>query len=514
VYVADYGQQRIDVFSPSGAFIKAWGWGVLDGASHFETCTTVCQLGVPGAGAGQFDDPFGVATDHSGNVYVVDRTNRRVDEFSATGSFVKAYGWGVLDGASQFETCTTACQIGIQGSGAGQLNAGASITTDGAGDVYVGDAGVRIDEFSAAGNFVKAFGYGVLDGASHFEMCTSTCQAGVSASGDGGLSGAYGMSIAGSNNLYVADAGNNRIEEFDPAGNFVLAFGFGVSDGASAYEVCHSSCQAGIPGSGDGQFNTPRGVAVDASGNIYVSDYQNARLEKFSSAAPPPNPTLTVSLSGTGGGSVTGAGISCPGACSHSYPVGTNVTLTATPGSGSTFAGWSGACTGTGACTVKMTANQSVTATFSASGGSGSGSAGGSGGGGTGGTVSVAQVLAELGSEITPTGSAAKIGALLKSGGYVYAFKALEAGQATVSWYQVPSGAHLTRAKAKPKPMLVATGQLSFTTAGTARLRVKLTAAGRKLLKTRRHVRLTAKGTFAPGSLPVVTVKKQFTLQH
>ncbi len=73
---------------------------------------------------------------------------------------------------------------------------------------------------------------------------------------------------------------------------------------------------------------------------------------------------LTVALGGNGGGSVTGAGIACPGDCAESYDGNTIVTLSATPNGTSDFTGWSGACTGTGACTVTMSAAQSVVATF------------------------------------------------------------------------------------------------------------------------------------------------------
>jgi hypothetical protein len=73
--------------------------------------------------------------------------------------------------------------------------------------------------------------------------------------------------------------------------------------------------------------------------------------------------TLTVSKAGTGTGSVTCNG----GACAASYEVGTSVTLAAAPGSGSTFAGWSGGgCAGAGSCVVTISADTAVTATFSA----------------------------------------------------------------------------------------------------------------------------------------------------
>ncbi len=82
---------------------------------------------------------------------------------------------------------------------------------------------------------------------------------------------------------------------------------------------------------------------------------------------------LSVTRAGTGTGTVTSnpSGINCGSTCSANYASGTSVTLTAAAASGSTFAGWSGACTGTGTCTTSMTASRSVTATFNTSGGTG-----------------------------------------------------------------------------------------------------------------------------------------------
>jgi hypothetical protein len=98
---------------------------------------------------------------------------------------------------------------------------------------------------------------------------------------------------------------------------------------------------------------------------------------------PPPNYTLAVSIGQPSSGSGTGTGtvrsqsglspaIDCTGGsssggCTESYPSGTVVTLTATPGTGSGFAGWSGACSGTGTCVVTMNGPESVTATFNTS---------------------------------------------------------------------------------------------------------------------------------------------------
>ena len=85
------------------------------------------------------------------------------------------------------------------------------------------------------------------------------------------------------------------------------------------------------------------------------------------SAAPPPTFDLTVATAGGGEGTVassTPGGIACGAACSRSFDGGTVVSLTATPAAGSFFAGWSGACTGKGACDVTMSAARNVTAIF------------------------------------------------------------------------------------------------------------------------------------------------------
>jgi hypothetical protein len=79
--------------------------------------------------------------------------------------------------------------------------------------------------------------------------------------------------------------------------------------------------------------------------------------------------TLTVGKTGTGSGTVTSvpSGINCGSTCSYAFSYNTSVTLTAAPTGSSTFGGWSGACSGTGTCTVVMIAARSVTATFNSS---------------------------------------------------------------------------------------------------------------------------------------------------
>ncbi len=86
----------------------------------------------------------------------------------------------------------------------------------------------------------------------------------------------------------------------------------------------------------------------------------------FSIDPPPPAAQYTLSVNVTGSGSVSSspAGITCGADCTENYVDGTNVTLTAAANPGSTFAGWSGACSGTASCVVAMSAARSVTASF------------------------------------------------------------------------------------------------------------------------------------------------------
>src|SRR5437879_12792006 len=79
--------------------------------------------------------------------------------------------------------------------------------------------------------------------------------------------------------------------------------------------------------------------------------------------------TLSVTLAGGGSGTVVSnpSAINCPPTCSATFQPGSQVALTATPDTGFTFTGWSGACTGTGSCNVNPDNGASVTATFRAS---------------------------------------------------------------------------------------------------------------------------------------------------
>ncbi len=105
--------------------------------------------------------------------------------------------------------------------------------------------------------------------------------------------------------------------------------------------------------------------ACSGTGSCTVSMSANKSVSAVFEVIPTPvNKTLTVSVSGSGSVSSSPAGIDCPWDCSQSYDQGTSVTLTAHPAAGQRLKRWSGACSGTGSCTVSMSANKSVSAEF------------------------------------------------------------------------------------------------------------------------------------------------------
>ena len=127
-------------------------------------------------------------------------------------------------------------------------------------------------------------------------------------------------------------------------------------------------------------------------------------------------------------------------------------------------------------------------------------------------TVSPSDAIlkARLLSEITPTGKAATITAILKHHGYPLSFSALTGGRVVIAWYQIPKS-YVTRGA---RPTLVATAIAALTHAGTGTTKVTLTAAGRRLLKTSKRLKLTAEGTFTPTSRYAVVASKSFSLKR
>jgi DNA-binding beta-propeller fold protein YncE len=101
------------------------------------------SFGGPGSGDGQFNNPSGVAVNEAtGDVYVVDSGNNRIERFNAAHEFISAWGFGVKDGEKNFEVCTSGCRAGLAGKAKGELHGAGAIAVDNSGgpsqgDVYV-----------------------------------------------------------------------------------------------------------------------------------------------------------------------------------------------------------------------------------------------------------------------------------------------------------------------------------------------------------------------------------------
>lgn len=126
--------------------------------------------------------------------------------------------------------------------------------------------------------------------------------------------------------------------------------------------------------------------------------------------------------------------------------------------------------------------------------------------------LTAAQLKALLARQLVPVGTTATIPALLKHGGYSFSFNAPEAGSLMVQWYEVPKGARFAR-HTKAKLVLVASGKLTFSGAGTGKLKVKLTGAGVRLLRHARRAALTVKGTFTTSGGHPVTATSGFVVR-
>jgi YVTN family beta-propeller protein len=125
---------------------------------------------------------------------------------------------------------------------------------------------------------------------------------------------------------------------------------------------------------------------------------------------------------------------------------------------------------------------------------------------------SAAQIKAFLKQQLVSSGKRARISALLKHGNVALTMTLPVAGNVAIGWYLVPPGAHL--AKAKPAPILVASGKATFPASASKTVTLKLTSRGRRLLKHAKSLKLTARGTFSPPGQQPVTALTPFTLKR
>ena len=166
-----------------------------------------------------------------------------------------------------------------------------------------------------------------------------------------------------------------------PAATYRLALtsrGPGTVTSAPAGIDCGTTCVgsftagstvalAAIPAAGS--YFTGWGGACSGRGGCSVVMSNDASLDaSFDTQPPPPPGTYRLSVASSGAGTVTSwpRGIDCGTTCAADFPAGTNLFLSATPESGSFFAGWKAACSGHGECFLLMTRDASVDASFEA----------------------------------------------------------------------------------------------------------------------------------------------------
>ncbi len=202
-------------------------------------CDVVGGFGESGKEPGQLECPRSLWTDRVGNIFVVDNWNHRVQKFDAQGKFLLTFGgqggpWGYDEADGKFSHAY-------------------GVASDSRGYIYVSDFNNnRLQMFDPRGKFVMKWG-------------TAGRQ-------DGQFSHPAGLSVDSEDKLYVADLGNNRIQRF--------AIVPAVVDGKDTFEAKFAG-KWGKPGQKPGEFSGPYDVCVDKEDNVYVADFWNHRIQKF-----------------------------------------------------------------------------------------------------------------------------------------------------------------------------------------------------------------------------------------
>jgi len=238
IYVADGANNNIRQVIPDG---------IVPGG----VVSSIGTLGTPGLVDGvawvvQFNGPFGIAADASGNLYVADTWNnviRKIDPFAVTTTFAGNGTAGYIDGPGT----------------AAEFNQPSALTVDNSGNVWVADTwNHRIRKITPAG-VVSTF---AGNGTRGFLNGTGTTAE---------FSLPYGITVDHTRNLYIADYGNNMIRKITPAAVVTTYAGDGTQgwkDGPAA----------------SAEFSLPIGVCVDGNGNVYVGDMYNNMVRKITRA--------------------------------------------------------------------------------------------------------------------------------------------------------------------------------------------------------------------------------------
>ncbi|HET9494773.1 MAG TPA: flippase activity-associated protein Agl23 [Chloroflexia bacterium] len=149
------------------------------------------------------------------------------------------------------------------GAERGQFNLPRGIATGPDGAFYVVDTGnMRVQKFGSDGTFSQIIGNGRGNGDGQFNSFSDT----ASGTGPGGVA------VDSQGNIYVADTWNHRVQKFGPDGRFLMKWGEFVN---------LSDAQGAADANRNNKFFGPRGIAVDAQGNVYVTDTGNKRVSIF-----------------------------------------------------------------------------------------------------------------------------------------------------------------------------------------------------------------------------------------
>jgi DNA-binding beta-propeller fold protein YncE len=271
IYVSDRELNNIQKFTHDGKYLMQWG--------------------KEGSGDGEFRTPYSIIIDASENVYVVDRDNNRTQEFTSNGTFVKKFTAIGADSGDTFNrpediaidpssgaiyvadtgnnrivkfdsTFNFVTKWGSNGSRAGEFNHPHGIGVDSSGNVYVNELkNPRIQKFDSTGRFIKQWG---SEGRSEGEFTVPLEH----------------LFVDHSDNIWQVDGEDNpRIQKFDNNGTFITSVGTGpciIEDSVKKDPVKmaeNHNC--------DGKLHQPEHANMDISGNLYVVDRGNQRIEVF-----------------------------------------------------------------------------------------------------------------------------------------------------------------------------------------------------------------------------------------
>jgi DNA-binding beta-propeller fold protein YncE len=266
------------------------------------------KWGSNGSSNGQFNRPNQIAYDSSGNIYVSDINNNRVQKFSSAGvwssNIISATApYGVCIDSSNniyvgFKNATSDYRVAKYNSSGALQWTSATLDTGNIAQMATDNTSVFVAMLNA--NTFKKL------------SCSSgsvSATYGSTGSGDGQFNAPYGVAFDGTY-LYITDASNDRVQKFNTAGTFITKWGstgtgngrfinptaiavnpvdntvFVVDNARNDVQLFTNTGvflqKFGSSGSGDGQFNTPFGIGITSSGTaLHVSDAANYRVQKF-----------------------------------------------------------------------------------------------------------------------------------------------------------------------------------------------------------------------------------------